>query len=912
MRGLLTGVITVALAGLVACDGETVVVTEYEVITVTEQVIVPDYEVITVTETIVQTVTEEVIPPCGPTQPQGACDAGETCFGGACVETATLCSPSNLDGICAAGFVCFTGGCVLENGLCGPSNPAGPCELGNTCVEGDCIPTASLCSSTNLEGACPAGQECTEGQCAEPAVDPCTVHVNTTQPTIGIAADFLTAEERTMRLPVTEVPAVTKLTVDGLTFKDHNRNGALDPFEDWRLSDACRAKDLLTEMTLEQKIGTMSEGSRHGNGSYTAEGMLQTSTITNIRDLHRRYSLIRLPNSTPAALATYHNAVQALAEAQPLAIPMTITADPVHGIGLSTNATSGVQTLSLPSMVSPWPYPLGLGAINDRNVSRRYGDVVRHEFMGMGMRWQLGPMVDSATEPRWARVQNTLGENAFAVAIHGREVIEGFQGAGDGGMKNGIAATMKHFPTAGPAESGMDSHTYPGRYNVFPGGYFDYHLVPFQAAIDAGAAAVMPCYSIFEGQTQWSPDQLASGFSHGLMTLLLKNEMGFDGMVTGDWGTLSNGYNFESLTLAQRASLWLKAGSHQFGSDNESNFKDAYDQGYVDMLDIDNAAFKILEMSFKLGVFENPYVDPAATNVRTADFRRDGFNAQKRAMVMLKNTTWGSGATQRRLLPIGGACAECDGNADNVMSIYFDGVRDNLVDNVAAPDYLTDILGEYDYTAPAAEGVRAITEATSITTADIAVLRISARKGVYFGLDNGVPLSFDKVFEGVQADSTLAPAVKDRNRVIDALRVKYGYVNAAGETVAPTNPTLKIVLVMHFDRPGIVEPFVKGLTNLNETLGQPGSYPLVSNPANTNPAGNTGVDAVVVEFGAVDRAVLDVLFNKNPIEGFPYFRARLPMEVPSTDLAVEENFEDVPADTFAPTYRLGAGSNTGY
>ena len=117
---------------------------------------------------------------------------------------------------------------------------------------------------------------------------------------------------------------------------------------------------------------------------------------------------------------------------------------------------------------------------------------------------------------------------------------------------------------------------------------------------------------------------------------------------------------------------------------------------------------------------------------------------------------------------------------------------------------------------------------------------------------------------------------------------------------------------MHFDRPGIVEPFIKGLVNLDEQPGVPGSYPLVSDPANTNPAANTGVDAFVVEFGAVDRAVLDVLFNKNPIEGFPYFRARLPMELPSTDEAVEENFEDVPADTVAPTYRLGAGINTGY
>jgi len=142
-------------------------------------------------------------------------------------------------------------------------------------------------------------------------------------------------------------------------------------------------------------------------------------------------------------------------------------------------------------------------------------------------------------------------------------------------------------------------------------------------------------------------------------------------------------------------------------------------------------------------------------------------------------------------------------------------------------------------------------------------------------------------------------------------------VRYAGAAIAATNPTLKIVVVMHMDRPGIVKPFVNGLKTLDETAGVPGSYPLISDQANVNQIAATtssatakaGVEALVVEFGAFDRAVLDVLFAKNPMAGWTYGQARLPMELPSSDEAVSAQYEDLPADSWAPTYALGSGSN---
>jgi beta-glucosidase len=833
-----------------------------------------------------ETKTEVMVLECSPTAPNGVCDVGQTCVSGACVASASICSPMNLTGACTAGTTCFGGGCVLTSALCGPANPSGPCETGASCMEGACVATPSMCSATNPTGVCPTGRVCVDGACVMTTAELCTQKVYSEQPTIGVDTKGI-------------------LTVDGLKFKDSSVDGQLDRYEDWRYLEVCRARDLIAKMTVEQKVGLMSEGSTIGGG--TADGVLPDSAIERITEQHVRQALIRLGQRTARELAIYLNNVQKLCEAQPLGIPFVVTADPVHGIGQSTNATTGVQTLSLPTVVSPWPYPLGLGAINDVAVTRQYGDMVRQEFKGMGFRWQLGPMADLGTEPRWARVQNVFGENAFHVAKHVKACVSGFQGVGDGGLRNGIAATMKHFPGAGANDDGKDSHRPYGKWNVYPGDMFEYHSIPFQAAIDVGVAAVMPCYSIFKDQMEYDPEQVGAAFSRGLITNYLKQTLGFSGMVTSDWGTMggNSAHGVEAMTQPERAAKFVTAGSHQLGSDSHTLVQAAFDQGLLSEADIDGAAVKILEMSFKLGIFENPYVDPeAAAAVRSPENRGNGFIAQKKAIVLLKNrehsTTSNQGA---RYLPIGDVA---DVNNDGFVAVYYDGVTDGL----AGSDYLDDLFGPYDY-AGATAG-KPIVAVASPAHADIAVLRITARKGTYFGLDAGVPLGFDTPFPGLMSDGGAAAAVKDRDKVIDLLRIRDGWTDALGAQVAAANPNLKIVLVMHMDRPGIVKPFVNGLKTLDETEGVPGSYPLVSDPANIRSDGLGGVDAFLVDFGAVDRALLDVLFNRNlPTvpEGYRYGTARLPMEIPSSDAEVDAQFEDVPADSWNATYILGSGSS---
>jgi beta-glucosidase len=454
---------------------------------------------------------------------------------------------------------------------------------------------------------------------------------------------------------------------------------------------------------------------------------------------------------------------------------------------------------------------------------------------------------------------------------------------------------------------------------VYPGNNFAYHQIPFKAAIEADPAAVMPCYSIFKGQTDYDPEQTGAAFSYSLITEYLKQQLGFSGMVTSDWGTMSSSvWGVESLTQPQRAAMFVKAGSHQLGMDSYTIVQAAYDQGLLTESEINGAAEKILEMSFKLGIFENPYVDAeaAATTIRSDENLTNGFVAQKKAIVILKNRAHdvpplsGFGSdTAAKYLPIRGTgttgAYPCDIDNDEQVEVYYDGV----VDGLSGEDIYSKFLDDYDYTHAATDTSIPIVTVATAKEADIAVLRITSRKGVYFGLDDGVPLSFDGPFPGTSTDTTIAASIKDRNKVIDLLRIRDGYTDSTGAEVAATNPNLKIILVMHMDRPGIVQPFLSGLKNLNETSGVVGSYPLVSDPNNIDATGLHGVDGFVVEFGAYDRAVLDVLFNLNiPTSPTGYvYGARLPMEIPRSDSEVNEQYEDVPADTWNPSFGLGAG-----
>ncbi len=364
----------------------------------------------------------------------------------------------------------------------------------------------------------------------------------------------------------------------------------------------------------------------------------------------------------------------------------------------------------------------------------------------------------------------------------------------------------------------MDGHNYVGRFTVFPGNNFKYHLIPFQAAFSVGAAAIMPNYTIQKMQYDVNPLQVPSAFSYELITLIAKKQIGFKGVVTNDWCTMGtcggiggNGYGTEGLSWAERAALHLHAGSHQLGNESVQNYTDAYTQGLITLADVNAAATRILEMIFKLGLFENPYQDStqAATIARSAANRQLAYDSMKEAIVLLRNTDHLGGSN--RYLPINGSrlsgtSTMADTNKDGLVSVYYDGEFDSISSGTSTDD-LSDLLGAYDYASASSTGVAAVVATSDITTADLAVIRIASRGSSQTA---GIPLSYDGVLTPEQlsfgTDGTLAAAAASKKKVLDAFRVRDGYKKSDGTVVAALNPTLKVVLVVAVARPPIVRP----------------------------------------------------------------------------------------------------------
>ena len=169
----------------------------------------------------------------------------------------------------------------------------------------------------------------------------------------------------------------------------------------------------------------------------------------------------------------------------------------------------------------------------------------------MGIRVALHPQIDLATEPRWARISGTFGEDAELTAALAVAYIEGFQGPQLG--PNSVACMTKHFPGGGPQNEGLDPHFEFQRGQVYPGNNFDYHLIPFEAAIAAGTASIMPYYGVPVDQTD---ENVAMSFNKAIITGLLREKYGYDGVVCTDWGLITGVQIGETCTGRPGRGAW--------------------------------------------------------------------------------------------------------------------------------------------------------------------------------------------------------------------------------------------------------------------------------------------------------------------------------------------------------------------
>jgi beta-glucosidase len=596
-------------------------------------------------------------------------------------------------------------------------------------------------------------------------------------------------------------------TEHGFTYRDLNHNGRLDVYEDPRQPLERRLDDLLPQLTLAEEAGLLffPGASINPDGSIeeqpAAPGMAGRSALPPLRDQHiTHFNLWGIPGVQ--VVAKWHNNLQRYAESTRLGIPISIASDPRNHF---THTIFAMQAQDF----SQWCETCGFGALDDPQLVRQFADFVRQEYLAVGIRVALHPQIDLATEPRWPRISGTFGEDAHVSARLVKAYIEGFQGAQLG--PHSVACMTKHFPGGGPQNEGLDPHFPFQKGQVYPGNNFDYHLIPFEAAIAAGSASMMPYYGVPVDQTD---ENVAMSFNKAIIAGLLRQKYGYDGVVCTDWGLITDlltptftwparAWGVEHLSEAQRVQKALEAGVDQFGGESCPELVvELVEQGLVSMERIDQSARRLLRQKFQLGLFDNPFVDE--TLVPQVFGRPEvvaaGEASQKRSITLLKN--------EGAILPLRGR-----------PRLY--------VENLS----------------PAAASAYAEV-VSSPQKAELAILRLETP---WVPVDSPIP--FAQSFHHGDLD----------------------FKGAALEEILALLGALPTIVVIYVDRPAVI------------------------------PEISAAAQALLVDFGASDTSVLEVLFGKAQPEG------RLPFELPSSMEAVRQQKPDLPHDSDDPLYPFGFG-----
>ena len=470
---------------------------------------------------------------------------------------------------------------------------------------------------------------------------------------------------------------VKLLTIGGYAFKDLNRNDTLDVYEDWRLTPEERSADLASQLSIEEIAGLMlysshqsvpmKDGMGFGASMYGGkpfeEGVTKPSDLSDdqkkfLKDDHLRAVLMTGVES-PEVAAVWNNNMQAFVEALDHGIPANTSSDPRHEAKATAEFNAGAG-----GQISLWPTSLGLAATFDPQMVYRFGEIASEEYRALGIATALSPQVDIATEPRWFRFNGTFGEDPQLSTDMARAYCDAFQTTPENkgwGLKS-VNAMVKHWYGYGAQEGGRDSHFASGKFAVYPGNNREEHKRSFVEGafqLEGGtkmASAVMPIYSILWNQDP-SGENVGGSFSKWMIEQQLRKEAKFEGVICTDWGITKDmkvldspiggkPWGVEHLSEAERHYKILQAGVDQFGGNNEIGpVLEAYqmwskEHGEKDARErFEQSARRLLLNIFRVGLFENPYLDPAETQkiVGNPDFMKAGYDAQLKSVVMLKN-----------------------------------------------------------------------------------------------------------------------------------------------------------------------------------------------------------------------------------------------------------------------------------
>lgn len=414
------------------------------------------------------------------------------------------------------------------------------------------------------------------------------------------------------------------------------------PYEDASLSPENRTADLLMRMSVEDKVGLLYQQYTGVTDPEQPDKYGRPPIAPLIRGGRMRAFFVQ-GMATAAELAGMHNAFQEIALEHPLGIPVTLGSDPRHAV------TDNPLMSNAAGSFSEWPEAMGLAAIGSEAAAEEFADIARQEYLAVGIRMACHPQIDLTTEPRWARHIHNFGEDADLAGRLAAAYVRGFQGPTLG--PDSISTMPKHFPGGGPQKDGLDPHFSDGREQVYPGGMFEHHLGPFIMALEAGASQIMPYYGMPVGTEH---EEVGFAFNKGIITGILRERLGFDGIVCTDFGVVTGygehfpakAWGVEHLSEEERIERLLDAGVDQLGGESgTATLVRMTREGRVQEARLDRSVRRILLEKFRQGLFDDRRfinADRAETIVGSEAFRAAGIRAQKASLTLLVNGPEGS------------------------------------------------------------------------------------------------------------------------------------------------------------------------------------------------------------------------------------------------------------------------------
>lgn len=420
---------------------------------------------------------------------------------------------------------------------------------------------------------------------------------------------------------------VRLITVGGRKFRDFNKNGRLDVYEDYRRPIVQRVQDLLSQMSMEEKLAQL-QSPWFGKSRLFSDNAFDWSKAANafphglgeiLQISHGNYVFAAQRAPNPSQIAVLANQIQRyFINGTRLGVPVLYLEEALHGLMIRDGTM--------------FPSALGMASSWNEELTHEVFEAVAQEARAVGAHAVLAPVLDLALDPRWGRTEETMGEDPYLVSRLGVAKVKGLQGGLPTPDSNHVAATLKHFGAHGMPEGGSNA----GPVFVSERWLREVNFKPFRAAIVEGKAmGVMPNYNEISG--------VPTHANRWMLTGVLRREWGFQGLVISDLMAVNqlNTEHHIARDASEAGALAIKAGVDIELTGNEasvSHLPEAIVSGYASPTDVDSAVWHVLEVKFRLGLFDRPFIDTSRTNiVASPEHSALALKAARQSIVLLKN-----------------------------------------------------------------------------------------------------------------------------------------------------------------------------------------------------------------------------------------------------------------------------------